>query len=597
MSFIVRQLSKTADGREIIRSSNFDGSAITVGRGADNAIVLADLAVDMNHARIVAASRGRIAVESTGGLEFLRNGRSVTQCDIDVHEGAELGFGSHKLTISAEGDAAVVTVQRVSSDADTRDERQIFQLAGLLPSRRSLAWTFAIALLALFLAWPIWTYSNTQGVKERQPGFHADSTWESGKLSLAHHSLEENCQACHVNKFEAVQDKSCLACHKQDAHDHAPMNRLINARAEPGLGGSLKQWVKNQVGKPQGQCVECHTEHEGEGKMPRTAQAFCTDCHATLQKQLPDTKLADASDFGTGHPQFMVNLTVNPGTMPRQVRRVALDGSALSEDNGLKFPHDIHLSKTNSIARMTRTLGTEQGWGTTLDCKDCHIVTPDGVRFQPMTMEANCQACHSLAFDQIGGTVRTLRHGEPEQVMADLRGFNRSTLPPRPVNLGGMARRQPGQYAAEQTATTYLTGARQWPNSAERAIDAVFSKGGACYDCHIISRANGIKVTPVTQPNRYMENGWFDHKAHDTEKCESCHKADSSKKATDVLLPDLASCRTCHVGESGARIKAVDKPVKSGCAMCHDYHISPSGAPWRPEGDRNKIVGKVAEAR
>lgn len=598
MSFTVRQLSRTADGREIVRSSSFDGDSITIGRDPGSSIVLSDLAVDMNHARMVAASRGRIVVESVGGLEFTYNRQGVTQCEIDIHEGATLGFGSHKLTIGADSGSTIVTVERMAADNDVEDERQFFQLTGLLPSRRSFAWTFVIAVLAMFLIWPIWTYSNTPDTKQRTAGFHADTTWESGPLSLAHHSLEQNCQACHVNKFEPVQDKACLDCHKDDAHDHAPMKRLVASRGEKDFGGSIKQFVKDQVGKPQGQCVECHTEHEGSGKMPRTAQAFCTDCHATLQKQLPDTKLADASDFGTGHPQFMVNLTINPGQTPRQFRRVALDGSSF-EDNGLKFPHDIHLSKTNSIARMTRTLASEQGWGTSLECKDCHVVTPDGVRFKPMTMEANCQACHSLSFDQVGGTVRTLRHGEPEQVMADLRGFYRSTLPPRPVNLSGMARRQPGEYAAEQATLTYLTGAKQWPNSAERAIESVFSKGGACYDCHIINRVAGsFKVTKVFQPKRYLENGWFDHKAHDTEKCESCHKAGTSKRATDVLLPDLASCRTCHVGESGAKKTKVDKPVRSGCAMCHDYHISPAaGAPWRSDGERKKVVGKIADVR
>jgi hypothetical protein len=135
MSYIVRYISKTADGREIKRSSNFDGDTITIGRDSSCSIVLADLAVDMTHARIVSASRGTIRVESTGGLEFRKNGRGVLQADIDIHEGAELGFGSHTLTIAAENGIAVVTVQRAANAADAGDERQFFQLAGLLPSR------------------------------------------------------------------------------------------------------------------------------------------------------------------------------------------------------------------------------------------------------------------------------------------------------------------------------------------------------------------------------------------------------------------------------------------------------------------------------
>ena len=43
--------------------------------------------------------------------------------------------------------------------------------------------------------------------------------------------------------------------------------------------------------------------------------------------------------------------------------------------------------------------------------------------------------CHSLAFDQIGGTIRTLRHGAPAQVIADLRALYRAGGPQRPAEL------------------------------------------------------------------------------------------------------------------------------------------------------------------
>src|SRR3546814_15855195 len=91
---------------------------------------------------------------------------------------------------------------------------------------------------------------------------------------------------------------------------------------------------------------------------------------------------------------------------------------------------------------MARRLGTDFGFGDALVCKDCHDATPDGVRFQPVNMEADCAMCHSLAFDRVGGTIRTLRHGEPEQVVADLRDFYRSRSPaPR----AGATRRRPAQ--------------------------------------------------------------------------------------------------------------------------------------------------------
>jgi cytochrome c553 len=98
---------------------------------------------------------------------------------------------------------------------------------------------------------------------------------------------------------------------------------------------------------------------------------------------------------------------------------------------------------------------------------------------------------------------------------------------------------------------------------------------------------------PVAFPVRYLHKGWFDHRAHATQSCSSCHGAERSNAASDLLIPDLASCRTCHGGEGSS------KPVPSSCAMCHDYHMD-AGAPSMLI--RQKVRGKkrdnlVAEAR
>jgi hypothetical protein len=244
------------------------------------------------------------------------------------------------------------------------------------------------------------------------------------------------------------------------------------------------------------------------------------------------------------------------------------------EDSGLKFPHAMHLSAVNGVAQMTRRLSPSFGFGAKLECKDCHEPTPDGVRFQPVRMERHCMMCHSLVFDRVGGTLRTLRHGEPGQVVADLRDFYRGRAPAAPPSLGPAARRAPGEGPAMRERIQFdraLAGA-----SAERAIRSVFLPGGACFDCHRIDAPSGnslaFRVRPVASPARYMNHGWFDHRAHATESCSSCHSADRSNAASDLLLPDLASCRTCHGGER------TSKPVASSCAMCHDYHMD-QGAP------------------
>jgi hypothetical protein len=597
MSFIVRQISRTSDGREIIRPATYDQGSISVGRDAGCEIHLADLAVELHHATISLIDGKRVAVESTSGLGFQVDGRDSKLAQIDPAKGAELRFGGHMLTVASDGGNIVISVQRVealSEASEAKDEIGLFTLSNVLPGRRPMAWTFIAAVLALFLAWPIYTYATETSVKDRAPGIHGDSSWMSGPLSDAHKSLENNCQACHTAKFVAVTDNSCLTCHKDDAHDHADPAKLAMAKETPGFGGKVKGLFKAAFNKPDGRCVDCHTEHEGAGPMQPTAQAFCSDCHATLQSRVSETKLLNAADFGTEHPQFQPLITAGFQGDKRLTKRVSFDAKP-TEDNGLKFTHAQHLSGTNSVARMTQTMKGEQGWGDRLACKDCHTASADGTRFAPVSMEQSCQMCHSLSFDQIGGTMRTLRHGEPGMVVADLRAYYRSTGPTRPISLGGLARRRPGDYAMAETAQDFVIGARAWPGQADEAIRAVFSKDGACYECHVVtpvaSKGAPYSIQKVFQPERYMEKGWFDHSAHKSETCVSCHRADVSNAATDLLLPDLASCRTCHVGGTGDRLKAVKTPVVSTCAMCHDYHID-GNAPWQTKLEVNKAKGR-----
>jgi predicted CXXCH cytochrome family protein len=476
-----------------------------------------------------------------------------------------------------------------TSDADTSE---VYSLKGLVPPKRSTAWAFAIAVLVACLAWPIYSYATFSDLAlkkdaARPAGFHADKIWQSGKLSLAHHSLENDCQACHVQPFVAVRDNACLTCHKNDAHNHIPNTaRLVQARGEPtGLAG-FQRAVATTFHKPAGRCVECHTEHEGAGAMAPTQQKFCTECHDGLKSRLPDTKLPDAADFGTSHPQLMPTVIVNAAPEKPLLRTITWSPNA-REFNGIKFTHAQHLSTTNGVAQMVRRRGQEFPQQEGLECANCHQADPTGTWFKPVVMEEACQTCHSLTFDQIGGTFRTLRHGEPEMVVADLRAFFRSGGPVRPIQLGGMARRRPGDAPTAGAAADYARAVRFYPTEASQAVTQLFTKGGACFDCHTITNGpaatGGFGIQNVAQTQRYYRKGWFTHNEHTNFDCAECHvKSETSNDATDLLIPGLdgqGGCRTCHVGEGGARLTSVKQPVESGCAMCHDYHAD-EGAPW-----------------
>jgi len=592
MSFLLRRVAVTADGREIIRATPVDATELTVGRDAASTIHLPDLALNPQHARITQIDATMIEVTALSSLGFECDGATQTNVRIDARNGAELRFGGHRITVGMEEDAGgariALTIARtdeLSHSALDRDEAKAFSLAGLLPGRRLSAWGFSVLILLAFLAAPIWAYFHFKGVEHRPHHFHADMSWSSGPLSSAHASLARDCQSCHVDAFVSVRDSACQSCHK-DAHDHAPLDRVLRARAAPGLWQGTLNRIAVAFNRPQGRCVDCHTEHEGAGPMPPTAQRFCTDCHASLSTRLTDTKIGNAGDFGTAHPEFRPRVALEPGITPR-FGRVTLTPT-VEDRNGLKFPHALHLLPSGGVARMARNLHLGNGQMQGLGCASCHRPTADGVRFEPVNMERDCQACHSLAFETVGGVSRTLRHGEPQQVVADLYAYYRSTPPARPINLGGMARRRPGGFEQGEVYNIYFREVAVRPNRAADAVRAVFSKDGACYDCHTIfppiAGNSAWRVLPVHQQTRYYNHGWFNHRAHEKEKCGSCHAAERSHSATQLLVPGIANCRDCHGGEGS------HSDVPSPCAMCHEYHRAPQAAraPWRPAGDHRR---------
>jgi hypothetical protein len=566
MDFRIRTIDFTSAGREIVRERDIAVDVLGVGRDATNAIHLPDLAVEQNHVSITPVPGGQVRLDAVGTLGFTLDGRQERSATIDPAKGGELGLGSYRLAFTQEAEEGgqprvVITVRQVADDdGEGKDRLRAFSLAAAMPGKRAMAWIGIVAALVIFLAVPVWsslTRPEAEPDIDRPGTVMMDASWSTGSLSSAHHGLEDQCEACHVEPFQAVQDATCLTCH-EDIADHADQQRM--SRGMPAFTGTdAILWdIAHAFGKPgPGACTDCHTEHEGQGRMEPTQQRFCADCHGTLDARLTDTALGNARDFGTMHPEFKV--AVLPRAGAERPVRVSLATNP-RDHNGLTFPHDVHLDRASGVTQMARRLGRRAGYGQVLECADCHTPTADGTRFLPVNMEEDCEACHSLVYDQVGSTFRTLSHGDIEQAEADLAAMDR--LPRRPVVTG---RRRPGQFA--EGGQYYANFSAISPSALRsRALDT----DGLCGDCHTRGNpAQGpLSVMPVTQQDRYMLHGWFDHQAHEQEDCTSCHAADVSDTSTDLLLPDLASCRDCHMGEGD---RAAEVP--STCAMCHSYHM------------------------
>lgn len=570
MAFRLRQIEVTAAGREIVRDRAVAGKLLVVGRAADSDIHLPDLAIEPRHATIDLRHDGRVEVVAAAGtLGFGCDGETVTEAVIDPATGAELRFGSYRLTLSREADGTVLVQVRLADREDaggSLEDKLGFSLGGVLPGKRRVAWIVAAAVVLLFLFLPIGSFL-TRGSGQTVIG---DSSWSAGKLSLAHHALEDRCEACHVNAFVSVRDATCKGCHKS-VGDHADHARLAEARAGGPLGRQFLDAAARAFGREgAGSCASCHIEHQGLARMAAPAQRFCGDCHGGLKEMLAHTQLGDASDFGTHHPQFTPALVSDPFTRKRIA--VSLDAKP-RENSGLAFSHRLHLDKLGGVARMAASFRGERGYGARgLVCGDCHRPSEDALRFKPIDMERDCEGCHSLAYDRVGPIVRRLRHGDVEQMIADLSVSTNADVPlvgdrTRP---GIQAQGRPYRFAYAPPAY----------NAA--LIRGALSRDGICGECHTPSFSGGLPgVVPVTLPTRYMQQGWFDHKAHKGETCTSCHLAEKSSSSGDVLLPGIASCRSCHQGEDAAKAK-----VPSGCAMCHSYH-PPFAAPGRDRLARN----------
>ena len=562
MAFRLSQIDFTADGRRIERAREVAASELTIGRDSACDIHLADLAVEPRHVGLREVG-GKIEVTALGSLGFTLDGASRSQALIDPASGGELRLGAARIGIGRADDGTVLlrieASNGASAPADPLEDKRGFSLAAVLPGRRLAGWIMALAILLGFLAFPIVSHLT------RAPQGHVmgDKAWNPGPLSRGHHQLAGKCEACHVRPFEAVKNETCSGCHKQ-IHDHAAPTRLASARANAGPGEAALWGVAHLFGKQgPGACVDCHVEHKGGTGSPAESQALCADCHVGLKNRLPDTKLGDAGDFGTLHPELLVSVVTNADNGAR-ARLPASQHPR--EDNGLSFSHKVHVDARGGVARMAMELGSGAGYGKPLGCANCHHQADDGVRFTKLDMAKDCQACHSLAYDRVGTTVRKLRHGDVAQMFADL-----SVAGPRHPLVTG--RQRPGAYADGQPYAVHFATPMPSPGAA------ALGKNGICGECHTATIRNGHPtVRPVFEPTRYYQNGWFDHSAHKDSKCEDCHAARTSNSAADVLIPPLANCRQCHVGETAT---TSSNKVPSSCAMCHVYHESALPPPGR----------------
>ena len=626
MSFILRQITKRVGAPDIVREKPVAAAEPVIGRGSDCDIQLTDLAVSLRHAVIKEIGPGRVSVESLGTENFEADGKFVHQAALNLVNSPVLVFGSHVLTLTPGANGTVLvtaTARENTAAADTAsDQKHAFSLKYALFSQRQLAWITAIAILLACLIVPVSLFVVDHN-RHQMISSAADRQWSSGPLTPGHHFLEKDCEACHRQAFVSVTDGACLSCHQADlnkmaraevvarnrtlgspfppdpAADHAPHDRLMAASpADPNLMRRINTWVTNTFSHPNNRCASCHTEHVGTGQAesgktpPQVTQNElkrndCKDCHTGMSQRLTDTKIPDVSDWGH-HPDFRPVITIGfDGDKPR-LQKIALSSTPM-EKEGLIFGHDVHLSATGGVARQAVELGRAAGYGAPLACANCHRAASDG-GFVPIEMKRDCGACHSLAFTRKNGVDQLLPHGHPDQVVAALRVYFANA--PRMSYGSDAFLGRPGLHGVFVPS--------QPVDNVAANVRAAFEPGGTCYGCHVIippadKRSLDYRVAPVKLTSRYLPWGDFNHNvpehhqdANGAPNCDSCHKAKTSAKAEQVMLPKIAECATCH-GKTRQQTVAA---AGSDCAECHGFHN-----PGQASSPRKQLLARSALIR
>jgi len=607
MSFILRQISRRArGGPDIVRQRPLANAEPIVGRGADCDIPLNDLAMGLHHARLRDLGSGHVVVEALGSAGVEIDGTFTQREQVSVTAAPRIVIGSHLIELRrGEGDDIIVTVSQIAAveGVAAADPRSVFSLSGAVSKRRA-SYVLLLAILLLCLAWPVYAVLHgrpNDTIAQLRP----DRQWSSGALSRGHAFLERNCNACHVRAFVSVRDAACLACHQAGlsreaaltraqriktqgglfapaaARDHAGFLRLLRAKPDYSeFRYQISAAVAMIFNHPQNRCANCHTEHIGakgqrappeQPALPSSAQANvnCVECHTGLSQRLPDTKLGDAPSW-SGHPEFRPFVTVSPGPAVR-LARIAYT-RRLFDRTGLFFSHRQHLAKDGGVSRMAQRLDPAMKYGRRLECANCHRVKGEG--FVPIEMKRDCSVCHSLAYAPKTGGVLMLPHGRPSEVVAALETFYAQGGPQNPASAFGLP-------PSTVKATPVAQGIPQLPSQMiDRGVRAAFSKGGACYGCHRISGPLNpasllYRIGPVNLIQRYLPNGDFNHgirehkqDAQGRPSCMECHKAESSERSTDLLVPRIAQCRACH----GHPRPFTATPAGTHCSECHAYH-------------------------
>jgi len=509
------KISYNARGLPVRSYRTIHSHELMLGRGAECNIHLPDPRLSMHHAVIKLNDEGQPVIQAMNG-ELEVDGALIP--GMVLTHGTHIMVGPYELRVEpAPPDVnlaiSLALAHRLPDDFQDLKSRTHQPLKNASRFKRRLSIAMAAIIALVFLGLPLLQNFVPQvhtAMADLPFGF--DRVWSPGRISPSHMQFGAQCFNCHQQPLQKVSDKACLSCH-QDTAAHI---------ADPILQKKAFNAAHRFVGTTR--CAECHEEHKAPHPLAKQDNGMCVKCHGNIKAINPNTTLSNVHDFDSDHPEF--KLTFRNATEPQTVERIPQNEKArLVENSGLKFPHSQHVGKVQ---------GPNGIWDVReMSCASCHTSEGKEMRFKPLSFKNNCTSCHA---DQLIVGAKQLKlsvpHGNEENM------FNMLKL------------KAPKQFSAYSTTL----------------------KNNGCAYCHNIVDSKEGDVVPWRTAPLSINNDWFskaqfNHGAHRTQQCISCHKVEDSESSADVAIPDRKSCLQCHSGN-----KPKHKRIASNCMSCHNFH-------------------------
>lgn len=533
------QVQRNARGLPVRKEHVIVGETIQIGRAAECKVLLPDPGVNLYHAAIRCGEDGKLYIFSQDSEGLFINESLIKQAE--CLPGTEVWIGPFKLLIEdnqADYDLVLsLGMSDMQDQLDGKRKRYPLNIGATGLSKRRVAFWSSLLVAVLFLWLPlIQSLPFTEGARLPLAFFEM---WSLGQMSEGHRSLSAKCNACHAKPFVPVSDENCKGCHNTPAH---LANSELHASAFKGM-----------------RCATCHPDHRGNKPLTRLDKQ-CVSCHGNIKKKNPKTEHPNIHDFSVDHPAF--KLTLNIGHQRDEVRQVLQqEHLKITEKSGLKFSHQVHLSK--------KGVSTPEG-DTVMKCADCHKLDEAGMRFQPISMEKSCQqsGCHALDFDP-PVPERALPHGSMPKLMATLNEYYAKAAIDEMLAAGKTRRCGDEPTTGNNLLERALSCAK---TKVTDNTEKLFRGKEGCVECHEVSASTDEpdmpwKIQQVNITRHWMRHALFPHNKHSTAPCTDCHDKEHSKTSADVAIPDIKKCRECHVGA-----KVIKGKVSNSCEDCHKFH-------------------------